>query len=149
MITDLLIDPEDEHYLTEHSWTLLQTHGLTYATAKGGLLLHRLIMNAPSGVQVDHRNGNGLDNRRSNLRIATNQQNHHNTKAHRDGTSRFKGVHWESGREKWQAQITTPGGKHKTLGRFTVEEDAARAYDRAAREAFGEFARCNFEEAAA
>jgi hypothetical protein len=97
-------------------------------------------MNAPTGIEVDHRNHNGLDNRRSNLRLATGHQNQGNRRP-QGGSPRFKGVYLS--RSKWVAQIRF-GGSKRYLGRFTVEEDAARAYDAAARLIFGEFACTNF-----
>lgn len=150
-IEGLLVDPEDEHYLTKYAWRAFHTRGLTYVRARpraaGGrisLFLHNIIMNAPPGVEVDHRNGNGLDNRRANLRLATRSRNNSNRKL-QGGTSPFKGVSWHKQAEKWRAQITD--GKAYHLGLFISEEDAARAYDAAARLRFGEFARCNFKAA--
>lgn len=93
---------------------------------------------------VDHRNGNGLDNRRENLRAATHTQNLGNRRKVR-GKSRFKGVYWidRSKVRPWVASIQIHGkGRH--LGYFASEEEAGRAYDDAAREAFGEFAALNF-----
>jgi hypothetical protein len=110
------------------------------------ILLHRFILGLTDGkILVDHKNGDTRDCQRSNMRIATEGQNRANQKKTR-GASRFKGVtlHRKSG--KWDAQI---GGRmgHRHLGRFDSEEDAARAYDIAAKERFGEFARPNFAEA--
>jgi hypothetical protein len=144
-----VVDPKDRHFLEELTWSPLRGQNTTYARArkKDGkdwvtVLLHRLIMNAPPGVEVDHENGNGLDNRRSNLRLATPAQNNGNQKP-RGGSSVFKGVCWHKQRGKWYARIS-----HRSLGLFAVEEDAARAYDKAALQEFGEFARCNFEKVA-
>lgn len=112
-------------------------------------LLHRKILGlTDSAIQGDHKNGNGLDNRRENLRAATNQQNSQNVSAHRDGTSRFRGVSWDAARGKWTAGIGIDG-KRVGLGRFETEEDAARIYDAAAARQFGEFAKLNFPEVAA
>lgn len=103
--------------------------------------LHRLIA-APG---LDHANGDRLDNRRRNLREATSSQNAANSTSREGSSSRFKGVTWDKSRDKWMAAIAS-GGASRTLGRFDKEEDAARAYDEAAREIHGAFARLNFPE---
>lgn len=92
---------------------------------------------------VDHINGNPLDNRRSNLRITDKRGNAQNSAKHKDASSYFKGVTWDKSRRKWMVQIVIDGVRTH-LGRFAIEEDAARAYDEAAKQHFGEFARCNF-----
>jgi len=150
IIEGLLVDTEDEHLLSEYKWrpvrqrytTYVQAHGPVVDGRETNLRLHRLIMSAPPGVHVDHRNHNGLDNQRSNLRLASVSQNHGNTRIRQGGTSRFKGVYRDRGR--WVAGIIEDGAR-RNLGRFLVEEDAARAYDAAARRIFGEFALTNFE----
>lgn len=109
---------------------------------KRTVYLHRFIMGAPKGLQVDHADGDGLNCRRNNLRLATRSQNCANAKKRRDAkTSQFKGVTFVCGR--WQAQITVDG-KQCRLGRFYSEEEAARTYDDAAERHFGVFARPNF-----
>ena len=105
----------------------------------------RLIMNAPKNMMVDHINGNTLDNRRCNLRLCTNQQNLQNAHRH---IGLYKGVSEtttsiKKGR-RWVAMIGIGDSKMKHLGTFSSPQDAARAYDRAALEAFGEFACTNF-----
>lgn len=89
---------------------------------------------------IDHRNGNGLDNQRANLRSATSPQNAAN-QFQKAGT--YKGVSWKSRLDKWQAHIRIDGHL-QYLGVYAVEEDAARAYDATALAAWGEFARLNF-----
>jgi hypothetical protein len=107
------------------------------------LPLHLFILGLPPGVLVDHRNRYGLDNQRGNLRIATGSQNNGNMSKPRHGvTSRFKGVSWDRRRGKWRAVIAL-NRKSRELGFFTDELDAARAYDAAAREQWGEFAKFN------
>lgn len=105
-------------------------------------LMHRLILAVPPGMDIDHVNGNGLDNRRSNLRICTRSQNLANSR-HTRGTSKFRGVSRDTSRGCWQTGISHQG-KRIALGRFDTEEAAARAYDAAALELRGQFARINF-----
>lgn len=104
--------------------------------------MHRLLIGAPDGICVDHANHDGLDNRRSNLRLAGQSNNSANTRR-RAGRSGFRGVHREDSR--WVAAIRVNYKTHR-LGRFKQPEVAARAYDRAARRFFGSFATLNFPE---
>jgi hypothetical protein len=101
--------------------------------------MHRLIMAAPDGIGVDHINGDGLDNRRANLRLASQRDNSANMAVRASSATGFKGVSWKRRNRKWQAQIG-----RTYLGIFASAEEAARAYDHAAREAWGEFAHLNF-----
>ena len=92
------------------------------------VLLHRLLLDPPAGMDVDHVNHNGLDNVRANLRVCTRSQNMANSPSHRGGSSRFKGVCWHKRQSKWQARCSVDG-REVYLGYFTAETDAARAYD--------------------
>ena len=105
--------------------------------------MHRIIAGAKEGELVDHINGDTLDNRRSNLRIADASHNSCNRKSVRGSSSSFKGITWHRGVRKWQAAIKAHGRQHY-LGVFASEVDAAKAYDAAAREMHGDFARLNF-----
>lgn len=111
--------------------------------------MHRLIMNKPRGRLVDHRNCNPFDNRRQNLRAATNSQNQQNKKKTLSKcTSKYKGVRLlkDTRRSKpWQANILAKK-KMKFLGNYSTEIEAAKAYDRAAKKYYGDFARLNFPE---
>lgn len=144
-----IIDDEDAPRVLCHTWLCYRSQsGGEYAKChvkRGGkkttLYLHQLILDAPSGKMVDHRNGNGLDNRRENLRLASRAQNRQNSRLDRDSSSGYKGV--RRNRRKWQARINV-GPNRITLGSFNTKEDAARAYDAAAKKHYGEFARVNF-----
>lgn len=92
---------------------------------------------------TDHINGNGIDNRRSNLREATDTQNLHNQGLSKNNRSGYKGVHWRKTTRRWKAVIGV-NGTQRILGEFHTREEAGRAYDDAARELYGEFARLNF-----
>lgn len=109
--------------------------------------MHRTILDAPHGIDIDHVNRDGLDNRRGNLRLASRSENMRNSVSYSGSSSRYKGVAFHGETGKWRAQITNARyARH--LGVFEVEADAARAYDAAARQLFGEFARTNFGEPA-
>jgi hypothetical protein len=101
--------------------------------------MHSLLTGYP---RTDHIDGDGLNNHRANLRAASNAQNLHNQGVNTKNTSGFKGVSYYSRNGKWQAKIRVNGIK-RHLGHFLTPEDAARAYDKAALELFGEFARSN------
>ena len=104
------------------------------------ITMHALIMGRP---YIDHINSNGLDNRRANLRPATPAQNGANARKNPGKTSKYKGVFWDRWRSCWSAKVMV-NRQTLSLGRYAREEDAALAYDIAAREAFGEFALTNF-----
>lgn len=90
--------------------------------------------------EVDHKDNNGLNNQRENLRISTRAEQLANTRLRIDNTSSRKGVHWDSKNQKWAASITV-SGKCKFLGRFSSLDEAALAHDNAAHKYFGEFYR--------
>ena len=114
----------------------------------GTRLMHRMLLDAKKGVPIDHINGNGLDNRRENLRFVTPAQNHMNRHIPKRGsTSKYKGVYWGKKHKKWVARIGIDG-KTFHLGNLDSEEDAALLYDAAARLLFREFSCPNFPEMA-
>jgi hypothetical protein len=148
-----VIDAADEGRVSQHAWHYRLTKGREYAVmSKGGrpgqprLPLHRFLLGAADEVMVDHIDGDGLNNRRSNLRLATNAENSRNQKKRKvpNASSSFKGVHHHEG-GKWIARITV-NYRNIRLGSFDTEVEAARAYDAAARRHFGEFARVNFPD---
>lgn len=102
--------------------------------------MHRAIAGAPDGTLVDHINGNGLDNRRANLRLATNAENTRNQRRNRRNTSGYKGVTWHKATGKWRAQIQV-NGRRKHLGCFDRSVEAYSAYCEAALRFHGEHAR--------
>ncbi len=108
--------------------------------------LHVFLIGKTNGMLIDHRDNDGLNNTRKNLRLATHSQNLQNAGPDsKRKTSRFKGVSWSKGMKKWLAQIMA-NRKHSILGYFASEEEAARAYDAAARRLHGEFAYANYPE---
>lgn len=144
-----ILDDEDFDRLGSQKWHAHETGpGIFYALRHSPesrakkLYLHREVLGVRDHRKVDHVNGNRLDCRRENLRICTLTQNQGNRRKNRTSSSRFKGVsrHRAGG---WSAQITKDYVNRK-IGHYSQEEDAARAYDAAAREYFGEFARVNF-----
>lgn len=145
-----IVDDEDYAGLLARSWHLQAGCGTFYAVTNmprpgGGYStvgMHRLINNTPPGMHTDHIDGDGLNNTRANLRTATRQQNMRNRKPNAASTSSLKGVYWRANRRRWLASIRVDG-KLKLLGMFKDEAEAGRAYDAAAREHFGEFARTN------
>lgn len=147
-----LIDEEDLPLVSRHSWYANQTSaGIWYAFAgyqdeygrTRQLALHRFLLDPPSALEVDHINGDGLDNRRANLRVATRQQNNYNQRIGKANSSGFKGVSFCKQTGRWKAQINFEG-RNINLGRFDLPEIAAREYDRAARLIHKEFACLNF-----
>lgn len=109
---------------------------------KTTILMHRLILDAPDNVLVDHKNRDRLDNVRKNLRLCSVSQNQYNRVPNEGCASKYKGVSWSKRHLKWRARIERDG-KQVGLGYFSNEADAARAYDTAAISNYGEFALTN------
>lgn len=150
-----IVDDEDFEWLNQWKWCANKIHNIWYAIrglihsekiANGKhicILMHRQIMNCPKGFEIDHQDHNGLNNQKSNLRICTRNQNQHNQKIQtRIKSSQFKGVYWDKSTKRWPAQIKY-NSKRIHLGGFGSEIEAAKAYDKAAKRLFGEFARLN------
>lgn len=107
------------------------------------IVMHQLIL----GIKgIDHINHDGLDNRRANLRPATKSQNAQNKRSELGSNSQYRGVSWDKRKRKWQVMIMI-NGKYTYIGLFADEVEAARAYDAAAVEAFGEYALINLRSA--
>lgn len=155
----VLIDLEDYERVKAHNWTAAKSRNakgrdasvIWYAVTHVGrwsepiTRMHVFLMGRRSGFVIDHKNGNGLDNRRTNLRWATVAQNVANQRKRVGGTSRFRGVCFDKARGDWVAGYTI-NRKRINLGRFQSEEDAALAYDAAVLVARGEFACLNFQK---
>lgn len=147
-----LIDAEDFDLVSGWTWSACK-YGRTFyakcsvrvAGKQTSVKMHRLIMSADEGEAVDHINGDGLDNRRCNLRLASKSQNGQNQANCRTHSSRFKGVSWDKQTGRWRSKIQCDGMTFH-IGRFHSEIEAARAYDSAALELFGDYARLNFPE---
>jgi len=141
---DVLIDDEDFDLVSNYKWYVLKVKNLIYfrriVSNNKHVLLHREITNAQKGVNIDHVNGNTLDNRKCNLRVCTTSQNAMNCKNRENNKSGYKGVSWDANHKKWQAKIML---KRKTmwLGYFTDAKDAYKAYCNASKEYHGEYGR--------
>lgn len=143
-----IVDDADFESVSQFKWYAFKSRRVFYAArnvkradgSKGIQFMHNFLI--PSAEQVDHCDGDGLNNRRFNIRPCTHQQNRMGRQRKAAGkTSRYRGVRLHEGR--WQARIQIDR-RQITLGRFPDERDAALAYDRAARELFGDFAAPNF-----
>ena len=148
-----IVDDEDFEYLDQWKWYAKKNpRSDTYYAARsisfyvdgkrkqGTKYMHKEILDAPRGMEVDHENHNGLDNQKSNIRICTQSQNQRNRLKYKNNTRGYKGV--SSLRKYIVAQIFVDG-KNKWLGYFKTPELAAKAYNKAAIKYFGEFAQLN------
>jgi hypothetical protein len=140
----LLIEVSDEDYdeLSKYHWHVDINGGVSGRPNKVRTLMHRYIMKPNINEEVDHIDGNRMNNQRSNLRIATSSQNKMNRGPRKDNTSGYKGVSWHSQNNKWTARIKA-GDKYLHLGLFDNIEDAKNAYNKSAIELHKEFAWIN------
>lgn len=142
-----IIDSEDFDKINLFRWCAVSAlNNRWYAKTNSGIgivYMHQLILGIENDLSIDHANGNGLDNRKSNLRFANKSQQAANKIKSKSSyrTSDYKGVRWSG--SSWMSRITF-NGTCIYLGRFQDEKDAAKKYDEAAKELFGEFARTNF-----
>jgi len=141
-----IVDPEDYDELSRYKWTAAKSPNTFYAVRsvrRRQIRMHRLITDAPKGLVVDHRNHNGLDNRKQNLRLCTRPENARNQRPQTNRSSKYKGVCWHKNQKKWLARVYSNGVTYH-LGSFKSEIAAAKAYDKKAKELFGEYACLNF-----
>ncbi len=145
------VNDRDYDWLLQWKWYAKVSDNNVYAartiTGEGGkritIRMHRFIMKVTDpSVDIDHEDGDGLNNQRENLRPCTRQQNTMNSGSRKGAISKFKGVSWHHTKKRWFSQIGV-SGKNKNLGYFDNEEDAARAYNTIARNLHGEYARYN------
>lgn len=149
LVGHAIVDAEDYEYLMQWQWHP-EWHG--YATRSKrinlktlSIKMHRIILGRildrelQSKEKTDHINGDRLDNRRCNLRLATHAENMQNCRLRNDNTSGYKGVSWDTSKNKWIAQIMV-NKKNKYLGRFDTPEEGHEAYKKAALLYYGEFA---------
>lgn len=144
-----LVDDEDFTRVDQFNWYADKIGSTYYAKRRvrdGGksttISMHRFITNTESGMDVDHKDKNGLNNQKSNLRVCTRSQNMWNQRPQKNGKSKYLGVSFDKRDKKWKAQICTHY-KRKVIGRFNSEDDAAMAYNSYARHLHGEFAHIN------
>lgn len=131
-----IIDIEDKHLIFNKKWCINTSGYVITGSTSPFIYLHRLIMDAQEGDYIDHLEGNKLDNRKSKLKICTNQENSQNkTKVPSDNTSGVLGVHFDKSRNKWKVEIGI-NGKNKYIGRFSLLEDAIIARKEAEKKYF-------------
>ena len=138
----LQIDEEDKPILERHSWKVVDTkRGKKYlmrSSRKGTIYFHRIITQCPKGMEVDHKDGNGLNNQKSNLKVCSHIENNRNMKTSNRSISGYKGVSWSTKNKKWRADISV-NNKSIYLGLFDKPEDAYTAYCEASKQYHGEF----------
>jgi hypothetical protein len=137
---ECIIDTSDIDLVKDIKWhTHKNRDGDLYCVSNKTGPIHRLIMNAPDNMVVDHINHNTLDNRKENLRVCTNQQNVTSCKTHKSNISGCKGVYWSKDKNKWTVQVTI-NNKTKYIGRYDDYETAVAARLDAESQYYGEFA---------
>lgn len=140
-----IVDDADFDRLNEYRWYLSAGYARRIERPRRGavknIAMHNQILGVP-GMEADHINGDKLNNRRANLRACTRSQNEA-AKPKAAGSSRYKGVYFDSCKQRWRA-LVQKDGRRRHVGYYRSEDAAARGYDAAATEAFGEFACLNF-----
>lgn len=152
------VDDDMFEYLNQWNWFFMRGNTTNYARRNQysprsngkkrikTILMHRFIMGVTDPkIKVDHKDHNGFNNRKYNIRTATHNQNISNTTSRKNSSSKYLGVCWVARLKRWVAQIQFNKNKIH-IGCYLLEEDAARAYDKKATELFGEFANLNFKD---
>jgi hypothetical protein len=147
---EAIVDDDDYEYLSQFKWRLNRgyaSHSISMGKRDGkrvfiNVQMHRLINKTPNGMYTDHLNRDKLDNRKSNLRTCTLSQNQMNHAKRQGAVSKYKGVSFCKQTGKWKSAIRVEG-RGITIGRFSLEDDAALAYNDNAKQYFGEFAYLN------
>ena len=143
----ILVDEDNYEFLSRFNWRIIRrsftlNHVATVIDGKT-VYMHQLVLPCPNKtIQVEHANNNGLDNRRSNLRLSTQSQNMANKGSQDNNTSGYRGVSFHKRAKSWRAYITCKGVTQH-LGLFRTSKEAAKAYNKAALTHFGEFAKIN------
>jgi len=149
-----IVDPEDFERLNQHKWHVTHygyaaravPHTSGKSRKQGAVYMHNVVCPAPDGMITDHINRNPYDNRKANLRPATRRQNVWNRKfVRRGGRTRYNGIRWDKNKQQWQVRLTIKG-RRESFGYYADEVEAAKAYDRVARQHRGEFAVLNFPD---
>ena len=141
----VMVDNTDFKYLNQFHWHVDKDDSVSsWLGSKNNkrTLIGRFIMNTPDNLEIDHIDGNRLNNQRSNLRLATSSQNKMNRGPRKDNKSGYKGVSWHKQRDKWTSRIMA-NGKYLSLGLFDNIFEAVRAYNLAAKKHHKEFAWLN------
>lgn len=143
-----LVDDQDFERLSQYKWYYVGKYaarkGCKALGEKNTIYMHREVLQTPDGLETDHVNGDGLDNRRENLRACTASENQRNRSVRVDSWSGFKGVQWSPKKNRWSVRITH-NRRRLFVGDYDNLLDAARAYDTAAKDLFGDFRRDNLE----
>lgn len=143
-----LVDDEDYEELVKWKWYAMKSGKTFYAgrsnpkkpfeKRKASIRMHRQLTSPVEGMEVDHVNGNGLDNRRENLRVCSRNENQHNRPLQKNNSSGYKGVYFDTRNKKWKAQISV-NSRNRAIGYFSTPEEAHTAYCEAAKKHHGEF----------
>ena len=143
------VDDDDYDALMKQKWRAVASNHTFYALGstsrkdspeyrQHALFMHRVVNKTPEGFYTDHINGDGLDNRKCNLRTCSPQENNRNRRAKKGSKSKFKGIVWRPKIKRWEAKAVIDK-KYYYLGSFVNEIDAANAYNEFVRNNFGEF----------
>ena len=145
-----LVDKEDYDVLNQWNWFLTSSGGKEYAArvlprpVHKQILMHRQLLGVVGKTEIDHKNGNGLDNRKVNLRKVSSQQNKWNSFKHKDNKTGFRGVVFAPHAKKFAVFVKTKNKRF--FGYFKTAEEAAKKHDEVVKQEFGQFAKLNFPE---